>query len=200
MIPPLRDIKEEGLLTLTPMRFKTFVWPHNPKIYEIKFRRSVCAHKVPFGRHILQNLGMERRVLRGEGEFVGKGAYEKFKELANVFYDETPGTLVHPVWQISNAYLVALTLRQEPREDYVSYTFEFWECYDYYKSGATLVMPAADEAESKVSSEEWYTVVYGDCLWNIAIKNGLTLAGLLEINPQIKNPNILYPGDRVRIA
>ena len=200
MIPPLRDIKEVGLLTLTPMRFKTFVWPHNPKIYEIKFRRAVCAHKVPFGRHILQNLGMERRVLRGEGEFAGKGAYEKFKELASVFYDETPGTLVHPVWQTSNAYLVALTLRQEPREDYVSYTFEFWECYDYYKSGAILITPTVDEAESKYSIEEWYTVVYGDCLWNIAIKNGLTLAGLLEINPQIKNPNILYPGDRVRIA
>lgn len=188
-------------MTLAPMRFKTFVWPHNPRIYEIEFNRSVCAHKVPFGRHILQNLGMEMRILKGEGAFAGKGAYDKFRELGSLFYDETPGVLIHPVWQSNNVYFISLALKQEPREDFVSYAFEFWECFDGYESGAALLTPEeAVSTASGVSNETWYTVVYGDCLWNIAVRNNMTLSQLLELNPQIKNPNILYPGDLVRIA
>ena len=186
------------LLILTPMRYKSFVWPHNPRIYEIEFRRSVYAHKIPFGRHVLQNMGMKMRVLRGAGEFTGEGAYDCFRELASVFYDERPGILVHPIWQNSNAYLVALSLKQEPREDYVSYTFEFWECFDDYKLGATVITPQELPAEPK--NEQWYTVARGDILWNIATRNGLSLARIIELNPQIKNPNIIHTGDMVRIA
>lgn len=188
-------------MNLTPMRFKTFVWPHNPKIYEIEFKRSLYSHKVPFGRYVLQNLGMSYRILRGEGEFCGEMAYEQFRALGTLFYDETPGILVHPIWQADNVYLVSLALREEPREDYVSYTFEFWECFDNYDSNATLITVEEESPESGSGSDEvWYTVVYGDCLWNIALRNSLTLSELLAINPQIKNPNILYPGDLVRVS
>ena len=48
-------------------------------------------------------------------------------------------------------------------------------------------------------SFEYYTAVWGDCLWSIANAYGLTLNGLLALNPQIKNPNVLYVGDRVRV-
>ena len=55
-------------MNLTPMRFKDYVWPHNPKIYEIGFQWDVRAHRVPFGLYTLQNMGRQYRVLRGEGE------------------------------------------------------------------------------------------------------------------------------------
>ena len=83
---------------LSPMRFKNFVWPHNPRVYSITFERKMAVHKIPFGRHRLQSLGQTRRVLKGQGEFAGEGAYDTFKKLASVFYEETPGVLVHPVW------------------------------------------------------------------------------------------------------
>lgn len=185
-------------MSLTPMRYKTFVWPHNPRIYEIKFQRHMCSHKVPFGRYVLQNLGQNCRILRGEGEFCGPGAYDKLKELGVLYYQNTPGLLVHPVWQCSNAYLVGLSLLQEPREDYVRYTIEFWETYDAYEPGMTLIHEPEQE-QPAAQEESWYTVVYGDCLWNIAVSNGMTLSELLALNPQIKNPNILYPGDLVRV-
>ena len=72
-------------MILSPMRFKSFVWPHNPRVYSIGYERKIAVHKIPFGRHYLQSLGQTRRVLKGEGEFVGEGAYDKFKELATVF-------------------------------------------------------------------------------------------------------------------
>ena len=189
-------------MTLSPMRFKDYIWPHNPRVYEIEFRHQVVSHKVPFGTYVLQSLGRTNRVLKGEGEFVGPGAYEEFKKLASVFSSSTPGLLVHPVWQSAYAYFVALSLKQEPREDYVKYAFEFWECSDLYDEKAKLVRPAsaAENKEKEQSVEKWHTVAPGDTMWGIALKNGLSLQELLALNPQMKNPNLIYPGDRVRIA
>ena len=114
-------------MKLASMRYKSFVWPHNPRVYSIEFERAMALNKIPFGRYVLQNLGLTRRVMRGEGEFQGADAYEQFKKLATVFYEETPGTLVHPLWDTTTAWLVELRLEQEPRPDYVKYSFTFWE-------------------------------------------------------------------------
>ncbi|SES68143.1 LysM peptidoglycan-binding domain-containing M23 family metallopeptidase [Anaerobranca gottschalkii] len=42
-----------------------------------------------------------------------------------------------------------------------------------------------------------YTVKKGDTLYRIAKNNGLTLKRLLELNPDIKNPNLIYPGQQI---
>ena len=99
-------------MELTPMQYKSYVWPHNPRTYTIQYVRKVAVHKVPFGRYAMQDLGLGRRVMKGEGEFYGAGAYEEFKKLASVFYHSGPGTLIHPVWQSAKAYFVDLTLAQ----------------------------------------------------------------------------------------
>ena len=88
-------------MNLAPMRYKDYVWPHNPETYTISFKRQVAVAKVPFGRYGMQDLGMSYRVMEGEGVFAGKGAYDEFKKLASVFYQGGPGLLIHPVWQAS---------------------------------------------------------------------------------------------------
>ena len=44
-----------------------------------------------------------------------------------------------------------------------------------------------------------YIVVSGDTLSGIAARSGVSLSALLAANPQIKNPNVIYPGDRITI-
>ena len=44
-----------------------------------------------------------------------------------------------------------------------------------------------------------YTVRKGDTLWGIAGRYGVALTELITANPQIKNPNLIYPGDEVNI-
>lgn len=44
-----------------------------------------------------------------------------------------------------------------------------------------------------------YTVVSGDTLWDIAQANGVSLDGLIAANPQISNPDLIYPGDPITI-
>lgn len=181
------------------MRYKTYIWPHNPKTYTISYEREMAVHKVPFGRYMLQNLGMTRRVMKGEGEFTGQTAYEELKKLASVFYSEGAGLLIHPVWQTARAYFVDLALAQEPRPDYVRYTFTFWEDYEGYSDELKSVSDSGDGGSSSSQAGSYYTVIAGDNLWNIARKHGLSLQQLLALNPQVKNPNKIYPGEQVRV-
>ena len=192
-------------MILSPMRFKNFVWPHNPRVYSITYERKIAVHKIPFGRHHLQSLGQTRRVLRGEGEFVGEGAYDTFKKLATVFYEETPGVLAHPVWMTTTAWFAGLELRQEPRRDYVAYSFEFWEVEGNAGQPELAVRPLQSQEEgggqagAESQAGAWHTVERGDTLWELARRYGVKLERLVELNPGIRNPNLIYPGQKVRI-
>ncbi|MFX0559986.1 SafA/ExsA family spore coat assembly protein [Tepidibacillus infernus] len=44
-----------------------------------------------------------------------------------------------------------------------------------------------------------YTVQPGDSLWKIAVKYQIGLSEIIEANPQIKNPNLIYPKQKVII-
>ncbi len=180
-------------MKLAPMRYKDYVWPHNPETYSITFRRSIAVKKVPFGRCVMQDLGQSCRVMEGTGVFAGAGAYDEFKRLAMVFYGEGPGLLIHPVWQAAQAYFVSLELAQQPLEDYVRYRFAFWEA-NPAETALLRVGGAADRAE-----RAQYIVQRGDTLWGIADRNGTTLGALLKANPQIRNPNEIAAGEWVAL-
>ena len=197
-------------MILSPMRYKGYTWPHNPRVYSIDYQRVMAVHKEPFGRYQLQDLGLTRRVMKGEGEFVGEGAYDEFKRLACVFYETGPGVLIHPLWQVTNTYFVALRLEQAPRPDYVRYSFEFWEENSLYSGLATRVTERAQSTGTGTESTEaaarapgqdaaWHRVVKGDTLWALSGRYGVKLADLMALNPQIKNPNLIYVGQEVRV-
>ena len=192
-------------MTLTPMRYKSFIWPHNPRVYSIDFQRTVAARKIPFGRDQLQDLGMGHRVMKGEGEFVGEGAYDQFSRLACLFYEGGTGLLVHPLWQAADAYFVALRLEQAPRPGYVRYSFEFWEESGTYSGVVTrATQPAQGEegaaAVQAADQASFHRVVKGDTLWALSKRYGVKLADLIALNPQIKNPNLIYVGQEVRVG
>ena len=190
-------------MRLTPMRFKDFTWPHNPEVYTVEHRRRIAVHQVPFGRCVMQELGGSYRVLKGEGTFAGADAYEQFRRLFEVFRQEGPGLLVHPVWPAERAYFASLEMAEEPLPDFVRYRFEFWEDWSGYDGGWKEVpaksgdSPAGTPAAAQ--AERTHTVRKGDTLWGIAKQYGVGLAELLRANPGIKNPNLIYPGEAVRI-
>ena len=193
-------------MSLTPMRYKGFVWPHNPRTYTIRYERQVAVHKVPFGRYAMQDLGMGRRIMEGEGEFWGPDAYDTFKALATVFYEGGAGTLVHPVWQSASAYFVRLSLTQEPRPDYVRYAFTFWEDFGGYQEGLRAgsggnraVLTLTVSAPRTAEAGEYHTMVQGETLWGVARDYGTDLDALLALNPQIGNPNEAAAGERIRV-
>ncbi len=62
-------------MKLAPMRYKDYVWPHNPRVYSIDYERKMAVNKVPFGTYHLQDLGLTRRVMRGEGNLPERGLF-----------------------------------------------------------------------------------------------------------------------------
>ena len=194
-------------MRLTPMRYKDYTWPHNPEVYAVERQRRLVVHQIPFGRCVIQDLGGMYRILRGEGVFAGDGAYEQFRQLATVFQEGGSGLLVHPVWQTERAWFASLQVTEEPLPDYVRYSFEFWEDWDGYDgrlaevdvSGTLSQEDAAADSGTAKREQAIYLVRKGDTLWGIAKRHGVELTALIAANPQIKNPNLIYPGDRVNI-
>ena len=95
---------------------------------------------------------------------------------------------------------------EEPLPDYVRYRFEFWEDWNGYDAGLREVaVTVAENQETVQTGKETardlavYTVKKGDTLWGIAKRYGVTLSALIAANPQIKNPNLIYPGNQVNI-
>lgn len=56
--------------------------------------------------------------------------------------------------------------------------------------------------DNRFSTEQIYTVKRGDSLWNIAKRfygNGSEYEKIVRANPEITNPNIIYPGQKIKI-
>lgn len=192
-------------MELSTMRYGEFQWPHNPRIYSMEYERVMATNKVPFGQYFLQDLGRTRRVMRGEGEFVGESAHLQFGQLANAFYKGGANMLVHPLWMNAMVYFVDLKVEQVPRPNYVKYAFTFWEATDFYQEEITIVEEVVDSGTDSglllgATTVSSHTVLSGQTLWGIANLYGMSLGDLLALNTQIKNPNLIYPGDEVYLS
>ena len=50
------------------------------------------------------------------------------------------------------------------------------------------------------SEDKYYTVKEGDTLSEIADRYDTSVIKLILLNPHIKNPNLIYPGDLIRLC
>ncbi|HEY2421555.1 MAG TPA: SafA/ExsA family spore coat assembly protein [Neobacillus sp.] len=48
-------------------------------------------------------------------------------------------------------------------------------------------------------AQQIYTVQPGDSLWKIAVRYQVGISEIIAANPQFKNPNLIYPGEKVNI-
>lgn len=63
--------------------------------------------------------------------------------------------------------------------------------------GQTIHLPGGSNGGHATTSN--YTVRSGDTMSSIASRNGVSLSALVAANPQISNPNLIYPGQTVHI-
>ena len=137
-------------------------------------------------------------MLRGEGEFFGPDAYEQFRALTEVFRSAGAGELRHPVWRCSRAVFTRLELAQEPREDYVAYSFEFCDAGE--QTSAPKRIEASAGQGGTAQAARTVTVRTGDTLWALCRTYGLTMQQMLAYNPQIRDPDLIHTGEELRIG
>lgn len=175
---------------LTAMKFRDFVWPNNPRSFTVEHRRALVSRKLPFQAYRVQDMGEDLCVYKGEGEFFGENAYADFLRLAELFIDGSPGLLVHPVWPAAEVYFASLKLKQEPKENYVNYEFEFWQSSDgNRRSNVKLSLAPA-----------YYTLQNGEGIGDVVLKSGLAADEILRRNPQIRNMNELAEGEVLKLT
>lgn len=74
--------------------------------------------------------------------------------------------------------------------------------HHYDKSIVVDSWPGVDAHNNPrpVPSDAFYTVQKGDTLSEIGVRYHLSVAKLLDLNPGIHNPDVIYPGQKIRIS
>lgn len=106
------------------LSYKTFVWPQNPHTYREVTTRDPM-YTLQDGEYYFEGMGPLKRTITGSGVFYGEDAYEQYKKLQKLTEDMSAGSLEHPIFGLRLCYLTLLEVTQEPKENYVSYRFEF---------------------------------------------------------------------------
>lgn len=165
--------------SLPLMRFKTFVWPNNPKTIEV-------VHKGIMSEESKKSGEIDRfiRIVRGEGEFFGHSAVNSYKKLSDLIHEKSSGWLYLPGVARFEAVFSKVSLVGEPGPDVLRYSFEFQE----------IVKTFDGELDKK-----YYDVDSDTSLWEIANIFEVKVEKLIELNPEIKNPSFIKGGERIRI-
>ena len=106
------------------LSFKTFVWPQNPTTYREVATRTP-EYDTQDGENYYQGMSELKRTISGTGVFYGEDAYEQYLKLQKLMNEISAGNLAHPIFGIRYCYFTLLEVTQEPKENYVSYRFEF---------------------------------------------------------------------------
>lgn len=179
---------------LSSMKYKDFVWPNNPKTFEAELNRSLRSFKYPFSGFEVQDLGPQYRIFKGEGEFIGPDAYDSFRRLAASFSEGGSGWLEHPVWPPVKVYFSKLRMKEEPKCDYLSYSFEFIEC------SSDTSLTGYTEGSFDPSKSRYISALENDSFAAIAERCSVTQAALRLHNPQIASGATLEKGQLVRVS
>lgn len=186
-----------------PLKFKQYTWPHNPTTFQMGYQKRVINHEYPeIDGAEVEELGSGARVFSGSGVFYGKNAYKDFSMLVRLYYEKTPGLLVHPKWAPAVVKFTKLDAKEEPLPDYVEYTFEFVEHKDITLNivPSKPIFGGGNNSSGKTTNNtsKKHKVIRGETLWDISKKyygKGSDWKKIANANKNlIKDPNLIQPG------
>ncbi len=167
------------------MSFKEYVFEQNPSMMTIAYNRNIVSRVMPNSKSDVQELGLKRRIISGEGTFFGEQCVEQSERLRTVFEQGGKGILYLPGQKPMVALFRSLEIRAVDMENVMEYRFVFDEC-------------ESDATEPKLR------MALGDgkqCLWDFAYRYGVDIDDLMEWNDDILRPDEVIPcGKEVRLC
>jgi hypothetical protein len=170
-------------MKLAPMRFKDFGWRHNPREIRFECDKQINEHLVPCGGAVVQNMGRKGVRVVGEGELFGPDCTAQFESLFELFRESGSGLLVIDSLPPFEAVFEELRLVGSPRDDVLTYRFEFREVIDETALHKTTSLTAC-----------------GECLWDISYRFGIVIDELVRLNPQVRRPDLPLDGEVVALG
>ena len=169
------------------MRFKTFIWPNDPKNLNITMVKNSKIHYLPSLGPTRYQVGIDYRIIEGTGEFFGSKCYKQFSKLTKVFTESSSGELsISPLPPIK-AFFSELSMLESPGPNIIRYKFKFIEdlsCVNRSKS---------------TTNQTFYHLKENENLWNIANKFDIKIENILKNNPLISNPYDVSSNQKVII-
>ncbi len=65
--------------------------------------------------------------------------------------------------------------------------------------GIVFVLTIVCAPMQVLAANDTHVVVRGDSMWKIAVKYEVGLSEIISANPHIKNPSLIYPGDKISV-
>ena len=109
------------------MSYKTFTFPHNPERITVTTETRIATAHCPEYGPIHQNLGIAKRVIRGEGVFYGTDAKARYAALEALMWQPTAGQLHIPGMGTVIAFPAGLSYIGEGDGTVLRYTAVFTE-------------------------------------------------------------------------
>lgn len=169
------------------MSYKNYIFTHNPEQIVIEEEKNIKEFILPFYGNVLQNCGRKKRIVSGKGELFGENPIAQFQELRNVYESQGTGYLKLPNIPAFLAIFRSLKMTGQGNENIITYSFEFWE-------QITNESTAIEENEGLE-----HTVLDGETLWSISSRYDTSVSALLAANEDIKRPDELTAGQKVKI-
>ena len=169
-------------MTSATIRFKGFSWHHNPKVLQIKNSKNTLNLNYPYDFQATCEMFRKGCVIKGEGELLGEDCIKQFTSLNKLFADKGEGVLSISGLPSVIAIFSKLELLCEPKENVISYSFEF--------------------LESSTEDKPLYKVLYhiasdGESLWDVANIYDIPIETLSSLNKNYMRPDSVKAGDRV---
>ncbi len=166
------------------MRYKGFTFRVNPLSVEITASDSESKYTLPFKGEVVVSKGAGCRLVKGKGVLKGEDCIEQYAELRALYMKGGEGVLSLPGLMPFKAFFTKLVAGADVTPDRISYSFEFTE----------------ESSERPDTLPELHTVKEGETLYDIAFEYGVKTEKLLMINPDIKRPDELEKGHRLRLC
>lgn len=167
------------------MRYKGFTWYHNPKSLKILNGTKVLNLNYPYSYSEASVMLKNNCVIQGEGELFGENCIEQFNALNKLFSEKGQGVLSIGGIPSFLVNFTKLNLLCEPKENILTYSFEFTECSSKEKRKTTINYHIAKKDET---------------LWDIANIYSVSVKTLAKLNPRYKTPYSVVEKDKVIIC
>lgn len=120
--------------------------------------------------------------------------------LTNKLVDLNPGMLLflpgHVGIYAGNGKVIECTPKWQNGVQYTKLTDREWRAAGYLP----YLEYSKEDPDSDIDVRMFVSVLPGDNLTKIAKRCNTTVKNILDLNPQIKNPDIIHPGDQIRIS
>ncbi|MDC0763494.1 LysM domain-containing protein [Brevibacillus sp. AG] len=191
------------ILRIGDVEFKDFAAPES---WAFGGEQVIAKRKLPGGTQVIQPRGEFTELLNSwEGTFYGEDAYQKARKMDE--YRTKAESQVVQFYTFKVKYFIEKFVWRWVKKDQIDFSISLVRDLTIdQQSGAKKTDPVSNQiAQSKKATTtkpqpkpKTYTVQSGDTLSKIATANGTTIAKLASDNG-IKNPNLIYPGQKVVI-